>query len=187
MATPFKTSLVAGSLLSVILLAGCVSKSDYDAVQAKNMQLEQTVKAQQAEIDAAKAQNTRLVGAIKYTVNSDLLFAPGSWKMSPKGQDIIAKMAAKLAPTMQNKLVVNGFTDNTPIGPGLAAEGVTSNEILSQKRAEAVAEFLVSKGVKPELVSAHGFGEANPIASNQTSAGRAKNRRVELGLAGQPG
>ncbi len=184
MTMSIKNGLIVGSMFSALLLTGCVSKSDYDAVQAKNMQLEQTVKDQQAQIEAAKAQNTRLVGAIKYTVNSDLLFAPGSWKMSTKGKDIIAKMASKLAPTMQNKLVVNGYTDNSPIGPGLAAEGVTSNEILSQKRADAVAEFLVSRGVKQELVSAHGFGEANPIASNKTSSGRAKNRRVELGLAG---
>ncbi len=69
-------------------------------------------------------------------------------------------------------------------GPALAAKGVTSNEILSQKRADAVMQFLISQGVKPELVEAHGFGEKNPIASNKTGAGRAKNRRVELTIGG---
>ena len=182
-----RTSLIGGSMLSALLLTGCVSKSEFDAVQAKNMQLEQTVKAQQAEIAASKAQNTRLIGAIKYTVNSDLLFAPGGWEMSAKGKNIIAKMASKLAPSLENKLVVNGYTDNTPIGPGLEKQGITSNQILSQKRAENVMEFLISKGVKPEMVSAHGFGDSNPIASNKTSTGRAKNRRVELGLAGTAG
>ena len=182
-----RTSLIGGSMLSALLLTGCVSKSEFDAVQAKNMQLEQTVKAQQAEIAASKAQNTRLIGAIKYTVNSDLLFAPGGWEMSAKGKNIIAKMASKLAPSLENKLVVNGYTDNTPIGPGLEKQGITSNQILSQKRAENVMEFLISKGVKPEMVSAHGFGDSNPIASNKTSTGRAKNRRVELGLAGSAG
>ena len=58
--------------------------------------------------------------------------------MSPQGQDIIAKFAARLAPTQQNKLVVNGYTDNAPIGPALAREGITSNQILSQKRADNV-------------------------------------------------
>jgi chemotaxis protein MotB len=59
---------------------------------------------------------------------------------------------------------------------------VTSNEILSQKRAEAVMKFLISQGVKPDLVTAKGFGEQNPIAPNDTPEGRAKNRRVELSL-----
>jgi chemotaxis protein MotB len=183
----FKSSLIAVPVLSALLLTGCVSKSSYDELQAKNAQLEQQVAAQQSQIAAAKAQNTRLVGAIKYTVNSDLLFPPGGYEMSPRGQDVIGKLAKKLAPTQQNKLVVNGYTDDTPIGPALAAQGITSNQILSQKRAENVMAFLISKGVAPDLVSAQGFGDANPIASNKTSSGRAKNRRVELGLAGTAG
>lgn len=103
--------------------------------------------------------------------------------MSPQGQDIIAKFAARLAPTQQNKLVVNGYTDNAPIGPELKRQGITSNQILSQKRAESVMAFLISQGVKPDLVSAVGHGEADPIATNSTPAGRAQNCRVELALA----
>ena len=62
--------------------------------------------------------------------------------------------------------------------------GVTSNEELSQKRADAVMQFLISQGVKPDLVSAKGFGEADPVATNNTAQGRAQNRRVELSLVG---
>jgi len=79
---------------------------------------------------------------------------------------------------------VTGYTDNAPIGPALARQGVTSNEILSQKRADAVMQFLISQGVKQNLISAKGWGEANPIASNSTPKGRAQNRRVEITLAG---
>ena len=171
---------LAGSLLASGLLTGCVWKSDYEKLQAQNQQLQQQVASQQAQI-------SRLAGAIKYTVNSDLLFAPGSWQMSEQGKQIIAKMASQLAPTQQNKLVVNGYTDNAPIGPALQRQGVTSNEILSQKRADAVMQFLISQGVRPELVSAHGYGDADPIASNNTAGGRAQNRRVELTLAGGAG
>jgi chemotaxis protein MotB len=168
--------VLAGSLLASGLLTGCVWKSDYEALQTQNRQLQQQVASQQAQI-------SRLAGAIKYTVNSDLLFAPGSWQMSEQGKQIIAKMASQLAPTQQNKLVVNGYTDNAPIGPALRRQGVTSNEILSQKRADSVMQFLISQGVRPELVSAHGYGEADPVASNNTAAGRSQNRRVELTLA----
>ena len=54
--------------------------------------------------------------------------------------------------------------------------------MLSQRRAESVAEFLVAQGFIPQLVSAQGMGEANPVAANATAPGRAKNRRVELSL-----
>jgi chemotaxis protein MotB len=181
--------LKRGSLLlpiiAPILLGGCVVwKSDYDQVVSQNQQLQQQNAADEQQIAADKAQIGRLQGAIKYTVNSDQVFAPGSWEMSAQGKQIISKMASQLAPTQQNKLVVNGYTDNAPIGPALMKEGVTSNQVLSQKRAEAVMQYLISKGLNPNLVSAHGFGEADPIASNNTAQGRAQNRRVEITLAG---
>ena len=104
--------------------------------------------------------------------------------MSERGKQIIAGFAAKLAPTQQNKILVSGYTDNAPIGAALQRQGITSNDILSQKRAENVMEFLLSQGVKPDLISAKGFGETNPVAPNDTAQGRAQNRRVELSLAG---
>lgn len=182
-----RSRLVLGSLLSVMALAGCVSRSDYDALQSQNRQLQQQLSAQSAELSASKGQVARLQGAIKYTVNSDLLFRPGGWQMSNQGKQVISKLAAKLAPTQENKLVVNGYTDNAPIGPALQRQGVTSNQILSQKRADDVMQFLISQGLKPDLVSARGFGDADPVASNDTAKGRAQNRRVEIALGGPAG
>jgi len=178
-----KSTRLLLSFVAPVVVSGCVWKSDYEKLQAQNQQLEQQVSRLSSEVSADKAQIARLVGAIKYTVNSDQLFPSGSYQMSPQGQDIIAKFAARLAPTQQNKLVVNGYTDNAPIGPELKRQGITSNQILSQKRAESVMAFLISQGVKPDLVSAVGHGEADPIATNSTPAGRAQNRRVELALA----
>ena len=191
MITGMNRQLIVWLTLSTMAAAGCVSRSKYDALQAEkdalqaqNQQLHQQMAAQSAEIAAGKAQVGRLQGAIKYTVNSDLLFSSGGWEMKPAGKQIIAKFAAKLAPTQQNKLLVNGYTDNAPIGPALQKKGVTSNQELSQKRADNVMQFLISQGVKPDLVSAHGYGDTNPVAPNTTAKGRAKNRRVELALAG---
>jgi chemotaxis protein MotB len=170
--------LIVVSLLSTTVLTGCVVwKSDYDKLQAQNQQLQQQLAAEQQQV-------SRLQGAIKYTVNSDLLFPSGSWQMRPQGQKIIADFAKKLAPTQQNHLMVSGYTDNAPIGPALRQQGVTSNQELSQKRADAVMQYLISQGVTPDLVSAKGFGETNPVAPNDTAQGRAQNRRVELSLVG---
>lgn len=170
-------------------------QGQYTTLDGQYTQLQRTSTAQasqssadiaalEKEIDAGKMQVSRLQNAIKYTVNSDLLFRSGSWEMSPQGQEVIAKLVPQLAPFQQAKLVVNGYTDNAPVGPALQRQGVTSNEVLSQKRAEAVMEYLISQGVKPGLISARGFGEADPIASNATAQGRAQNRRVEVTLAG---
>ena len=104
--------------------------------------------------------------------------------MPATAQQTIAKMAPILAPMQQTKIMVNGYTDNVPIGPGLMRQGITSNLILSQKRADNVMQFMISQGVKPNLVSAQGLGDADPVAPNNAAEGRAQNRRVELTLAG---
>ena len=184
MTGPMKRSIVLVPLLGTVLLSGCVWKGDYDKVVVQNQQLQQQNTADEQQIAADKAQISRLQGAIKYTVNSDQLFAPGSWQMSAQGKQIIAKMASQLAPTQQNKLLVTGYTDNSPIGPELQRQGVASNQVLSQKRAETVMQYLISQGLNPSLVTARGLGDADPVASNDTAQGRAKNRRVELTLAG---
>jgi chemotaxis protein MotB len=171
----------AMTFAALLFLAGCVSENKYDALQSRYDQLNQTMSS---EISSNQMQISRLQGAIKVTVNGELLFPSGGWQMPATAQQTIAKMAPILAPMQETSIVVNGYTDNTPIGPELMREGVTSNLILSQKRADNVMQYMISQGVKPSLVSAQGFGDANPVASNDTAAGRAQNRRVELTLAG---
>ena len=185
MIIPPKRGALVFPLMAPFFLSGCtwLWQSDYDALKAQNQQLQQQVTTQSEAIATDKAQINGLQRAIKYTVNSDQLFAPGSWQMSTQGKRIIAQMASKLAPTQQNKLAVNGYTDNAPVGPELQHQGVTSNQILSQKRAESVMQYLISQGLAPDLVTAQGFGDVSPVASNDTAQGRTKNRRVEITLA----
>jgi chemotaxis protein MotB len=135
-----------------------------------------------SEISADQMHIERLQDAIKVTVNGELLFPSRGWQMPATAQQTIGKMVPILAPMQQTKIMVNGYTDNTLIGSELMREGVTSNLLLSQKRADNVMNF--SQGVNPALVSAQGFGDADPVASNDTPQGRAQNRRVELVLAG---
>ena len=182
MTNSMKRKIMIGPVLTALVLTGCVSQGKYDALNTQYQQCQAQVSSLQSQVADNEAQISRLQGAIKYTVNSDLLFASGSWKMSARGQQLISRLAQKLVPLQQNKIVVNGYTDNKPIGMALQQQGVTSNQILSEKRANAVMQYLISQGVKPEDVSAQGYGEQNPIASNDTAAGRAQNRRVELTL-----
>ena len=166
---------------ALLVLAGCVSQQKYDTLDAQYQQLNQTMSA---EVAANQMQITRLRDAIKVTVNNELLFPSGDWQMPVEAQQTLRKIVPILAPKQQAKLLVNGYTDNVPIGPGLMRQGITSNLELSQKRADTVMQFLIAQCVTPSLVAAQGFGDADPVASNDTPQGRAQNRRVELTLAG---
>ena len=189
------TMLSAFAVVLALALAGCVSQQKYNEVEQQNQALNQKNatldedykslnQSMSAEVRANKMQISRQQNAIKILVNDDLLFPSGGWEMSAEAKQTIAKIAAILAPHQTTKIVVNGYTDSTPIGPGLQAQGITSNLILSQKRAEDVMQYMISQGVKPNLASAHGFGDSNPVASNDTPEGRAQNRRVEVTLSG---
>jgi chemotaxis protein MotB len=185
----FRSRSALSALISAMLvLGGCVSQEKYnaqvqknDALQARYDQLNQTMSS---EINSKGMHIERLQNAIKVTVNDQLLFPSGDWQMPATAQQTIAKMVPILAPMQQTKIAVNGYTDNVPIGPGLKRQGVTTNLILSQKRAENVMQFMIAQGVNPALISSQGFGEADPVASNDTPDGREQNRRVELTLAG---
>jgi chemotaxis protein MotB len=173
----------AAAMLSFValILSACVPAQQYDALENDYNRLNQQLSG---EIASQQVHITRLQGAIKVAVNSELLFPSGGWQMPPGAAQTIAKMAPILAPFQQTTIIVTGYTDNVPIGPELRQQGVDSNQQLSLKRAQTVANFLVSQGVNPNLVTTRGLGDADPIASNDTPQGWAQNRRVELTLAG---
>jgi len=146
-----KTLAMVYLTAAALLLPSCVSQQKYNALDQEYQQLQQSMTA---EVGAQKMQITRLQNAIKVSVNGELLFPSGGWQMPAQAQQTIAKMAAILAPQQTTKINVNGYTDNTPIGPGLMNQGVTSNLILSQRRADNVMQYMISPGGQPEP----GFG-----------------------------
>ena len=178
-----RIAATAATLMSLIglVLSACVPAQQYDALENDYNQLNQRLSG---EIGAQQVHITRLQGAIKVAVNSELLFPSGGWQMPPAAAQTIAEMAPILAPFQKTTIIVTGYTDNVPIGPELRQQGVDNNQRLSLKRAQTVANYLVSQGVNPNLVSERGLGEADPVAPNDTPQGRAQNRRVELTLAG---
>jgi chemotaxis protein MotB len=164
---------VATTFTALLLLAGCVSRQRYDALEARYQELASEVGDNQMQI-------ARLQNAIKVTVNNGLLFPAGGWQMPVEPRQTLATLIPILASVQQTEIMVNGYTDNGPIGPKLMRQGITSNRVLSQRRAESVMHFMISQGINPGMVLARGFGDADPVASNDTAAGRAQNRRVEL-------
>lgn len=108
------------------------------------------------------------------TLGTDTFFDFDKYNLKPAGMAKLDELAAKLQ----------------QLGPAVTAVGVAGhtdsigseayNLKLSDRRAQAVVDYLVQRGVNPNLIKAQGFGKSNPIASNATPAGRAQNRRVEI-------
>ncbi|MFN7572732.1 MAG: flagellar motor protein MotB [Betaproteobacteria bacterium] len=126
-------------------------------------------------------QTTQLQNLVKVTLANAILFPDGGAQLNAAGEATLAKIAPVLKTLTGQKIEIKGFTDNVPIGPELRAKFPT-NLALSKARADAVVNFLVARGVPAGIMVAIGLGEAQPVASNDTAAGRAKNRRVEIGI-----
>jgi len=108
---------------------------------------------------------------------SDVLFDTGKFSLKPGAREKLAKVAGILIAYPTLAIEVGGYTDNVGTNE--------MNQTLSENRAGAVRDYLVQQGVANMSVSAKGFGNASPVASNDNSAGRQENRRVELVVSGE--
>jgi chemotaxis protein MotB len=157
--------------IAALVLSACVSQSKYSELQAQNQQLQQQVTNLQREAQFVEA--------------GDLLFSSGGYRLSPAGQAELSKnIVPKLIGLQNAKVVVYGYTDNTPVGPVLKQQGINDNLTLSSRRAGEVVSYLISQGVNPNIISAKGFGDTHPVASNDTPEGRAQNRRIVITVQG---
>jgi chemotaxis protein MotB len=182
-ATPLQTRsrIAAGIAVSIIALTvtGCVVwESDYDKVVAENQRV--TAENQQLKAQLAQSQAEQT-----FVEAGDLLFPPGGYLLSPAGQTELSNNIVPRLKGYQNvKIVVYGYTDNAPVGPQLQQQGVPDNLVLSTRRASSVVSYLVAQGINPNIISAKGFGETHPAATNATPQGRAANRRIEITVQG---
>jgi chemotaxis protein MotB len=127
----------------------------------------------------AKHEVTMVEQPLTLTIQLDasVLFADGQAQLTPPAVTLLGKVAGSLAQLpLPFTVVVQGYTDNKPIDTAQ----FPSNWSLSAERAVSVVSLFAAKGVSGPQLSAEGFGEFAPIASNATAAGRAKNRRVIL-------
>jgi outer membrane protein OmpA-like peptidoglycan-associated protein len=107
---------------------------------------------------------------------SDVLFDTGKYTLKPGAREKLAKISGIVLAHPGLNLQIEGYTDS--VG------GDEMNQQLSERRADAVRDFLAEQGVPGSAMTAHGFGKTQPVASNDTAEGRQKNRRVELVVNG---
>jgi outer membrane protein OmpA-like peptidoglycan-associated protein len=168
--------------------ATALSAAQADADQSRRDTLTAQQATQQAEADKA-AMRTRLslqLNAILQTREtarglivsmSDVLFDTGKFSLKPGAREKLAKVAGILLAYPGLNIEVGGYTDNVGTDD--------MNQTLSENRAGSVRDYLVQQGVLANSVSSRGFGNTLPVASNDNSAGRQQNRRVELLVSGE--
>ena len=129
-------------------------------------------------IEAGQLSVTVRNGRMVINLDNDILFASGRTNIRSEGQDALAELAEVLEEIDERELLIAGHTDNVPI----SSARFDSNWHLSTSRAIEVVQHLIDQGVNPTNLVAAGYGEYDPIASNDTDEGRAQNRRIEIVL-----
>ena len=116
-------------------------------------------------------------GVVYVSISDKLLFRSGSFSVNKAAKEVLGKVARVINDKPELEFMVEGHTDNVPI----KVEGTQDNWDLSVRRATAIVRILQKDfGVAPERMTAAGRGEYIPVADNDTSAGRAKNRRTRI-------
>jgi outer membrane protein OmpA-like peptidoglycan-associated protein len=179
-----KSDMVDSQVASASALTAAQADADQSRLAAQQSQLT----AQQAEADKV-AMRTRLSEQLNKILQtrdsarglivsmSDVLFDTGKYSLKPGAREKLAKVAGILLAYPGLNIEVGGYTDN--VG------GDAMNQTLSENRAVSVRDYLVQQGVATNSVSSRGFGNTLPVASNENSAGRQQNRRVELLVSGE--
>jgi chemotaxis protein MotB len=143
---------------------------------------ESLLEGMEAEIEEGKITITQLRGKLKVNMLDEILFDSGETTIKPQGLEVLKRVGNILRTVRDRAINIEGHTDNVPIGAELRNKYPTNWE-LSAARATNVARYLQENiGIDPTLLSATGYGEYHPVASNETEEGRAKNRRIEIVL-----
>ena len=155
---------------------GAIIGKHMDKVKA-----EAAAKLQNANVDQVTDANG--LPCVKVTFNSGILFGSGNATLSSTAASELTNFATVLKNNTDCSVAIQGYTDNDPWKGSTAEQSAKKNLDLSQKRADAVKAKLNSLGVtNNQIKSSTGYGEANPVADNSSSAGKAQNRRVEVYL-----
>jgi chemotaxis protein MotB len=137
------------------------------------------------QIDAQQIKLEEMEGKLRLTFVDKILFDTGSVEISKEGQELMSKLAESLKKNKDQRIIIEGHTDDRKIGLELR-ERYPTNWELSVARATSVLRYLEDKaGIDPERCVASGYSYYQPVASNDTEEGRSQNRRIEIILAPQ--
>ena len=151
--------------------------------EAKEMSstYEELLSKMKSEIDKGQITISELKGKLTVNMVDAILFDSGKAEVKDEGMLVLQKVVDILKSVTDKAIRIEGHTDNVQIG-GVLAQKYPTNWELSSRRAVNVTRFLQAQGLNPEDLAAVAYGEYTPVADNETDAGRAQNRRIEIVL-----
>ena len=135
-----------------------------------------------AEIAKGDVSVENIGDTLKISLNDlvdQLEYEPGQAQIKPTGQKVLQRIAAFLKQQTADQILVEGHTDNMPIGPALLKRYPTNLE-LSEARANLIVRYFSEQGIDPQDLSAVGYADKRPVMSNASEHGRKRNRRIEV-------
>jgi chemotaxis protein MotB len=144
--------------------------------------LTQSLKAEIAKGDVSIKQVGNKIKINLGDLVDQLEYESGQPAIKPSGAPILKQISDILKTMTDQDIVVEGHTDSMPIGRMLMAKFPTNQE-LSEARAGLVVRYFIQEGIDPKSLSAIGYAERRPVASNRSEEGRRKNRRIEIELS----
>ncbi len=178
-----------------VYLNGCVRvalQGKVDELSPKAQKAEQLEKATQTYQDLAKKlekeiqegqiEITEMKNRLTVTMVDKIIFPSGSAEISKKGKEVLDKVITILKDVKDKRIQVEGHTDNVPIVSSLKKRFPTNWELSTARATEVLRYLQEAGGIDAKLLSATGYSEYQPVATNDTEKGRRKNRRIEIVL-----
>ena len=153
-------------------------------VSASTKARESLTKSLQAEIAKGDVSVEQVGDKVTISLNdlvNQLEYEPGEAQIKPTGITILKQISEYLKQDTDNEILVEGHTDNQPIGPTLVKHYPTNQE-LSEARASLIVRYFVEAGIDPGALTAIGYADTRPISNNAREEGRKRNRRIEIVL-----
>lgn len=160
------------------------SQQDRQRLEQKAADLEERLRAKLAA--EAEAPAGRQEDPIRITIVDRLLFESGEVELKAVGCKVLKQFGEKLKRATDRQIRVEGHTDNKLPKPKLQARYPTNWELSTARAINVVRCLIKEGGVPPSMLSAVGYADSRPVASNETEDGRRKNRRVEIVLYPRP-
>jgi flagellar motor protein MotB len=153
-------------------------------VSASTKARDSLTKSLQAEIAKGDVSVEQVGDKVTISLNdlvNQLEYEPGEAQIKPTGITILKQISEYLKQDTDNEILVEGHTDNQPIGPTLVKHYPTNQE-LSEARASLIVRYFVDAGIDPGALTAIGYADTRPISNNAREEGRKRNRRIEIVL-----
>jgi chemotaxis protein MotB len=171
---------LASELTATRERAAALEQAERAALDEVKSTYDRLVRTLQGEIAARDVALERANSRVTVAIADRVLFPSGQATLTPAGEQVIDKVGIALAGVTDRRVLIEGHTDNVPIGPDLKSRFPTNWELSTARATEVVKRLIRHAHLPPDRVQPAGRADTDPVTSNDTEDGRQRNRRIEI-------